>query len=320
MRPPVLFYLLLASVSVSMSVAADELPVTVQRDGKQVVFRTGDREIARYQAEPGDLPRPDIAESYRRGGYLHPLRTPAGHIVTDDYPENHIHHHGIWMPWTKTTFDGRHPDFWNMGQSTGRVEFEAVDLLEVTGAIARLRVRHRFVDLTTQPPVTALNETWDLAVSAFGGDHPRHVIDLTSTQRCATDKPLGLPAYHYGGFGFRGLPTWNGADNCHFLTSEGITDRLKGNESRGKWCWVGGAVPGGSAGVTLLGHPSNFRFPQPLRLHPKEPFLCFAPQQLGDMAINPGQDYVSRYRIVITDGQVTASLAESWWQAWADAK
>ena len=48
-------------------------------------------------------------------------------MVTDDYPPDHFHHHGIWFAWTKTEFEGRHPDFWNVADGTGRVEFVAVD-------------------------------------------------------------------------------------------------------------------------------------------------------------------------------------------------
>src|SRR6266566_5163143 len=52
---------------------------------------------------------------------------PSGKLLTDDYPPDHKHHHGIWSPWTKTEFEGRHPDFWNMGQKLGRVEFVKLD-------------------------------------------------------------------------------------------------------------------------------------------------------------------------------------------------
>lgn len=310
------FEVLLIGILVLGEAKANEpLPVTVAREGKQVVFRAGEREVARYQAEPGELPRADIKEEFRRGGYLHPLYSPAGHLVTDDFPTNHIHHHGVWMPWTSTEFQGRKPDFWNMGKGGARVEFVAVDKMEVQEGVAKLTVRHRFVDLTVEPPVTALNETWEVRVAAFGGERSRHVIDLTSIQTCATNDALKLPSYHYGGLGFRGRREWDGVGNVRFLTAEGETDRIKGNETRSKWCWIGGAVEGGVAGVTLLCHRDNFRFPQPMRLHPKEPFFCYAPQQLGDMEIAPGKPYVSRYRIVITDGEVTGALANEWWQA-----
>jgi hypothetical protein len=53
-------------------------------------------------------------------------------VVTDDYPANHKHHHGIWFAWTRVDFEGRKTDFWNMGDGKGTVEF--VDLIAVGAA------------------------------------------------------------------------------------------------------------------------------------------------------------------------------------------
>ena len=127
------FFATALALALPLQVLAEETSVSsnaVQK-GKQVILSCNNREVLRYQAEPGDFPRPGIKESFRRGGYLHPIQTPAGRVVTDDYPSNHIHHHGIWMPWTKTEFEGRSPDFWNMGDDKGRVE--KVNLVVATG-------------------------------------------------------------------------------------------------------------------------------------------------------------------------------------------
>jgi hypothetical protein len=303
-----------------LHLVAAEPAVTAKRIDKQIVFSANDREVLRYQAEPGEFPRANIKEAFRRGGYLHPIRTPSGRVVTDDFPSNHVHHHGIWMPWTKTEFEGRAPDFWNMGDNKGRVEFVGVDRIWNEEGRSGFTARHQFVDLTAPAPKVALNETWDISVAAFSGDKPRHVIDFKSTQRCATDVPLKLPKYHYGGFGFRGNWAWNGADAFRVLTSEGETDRKKANEARSKWCWVGGSLDGQLVGIIIICHPSNYRFPQPMRVHPTEPFFCYAPQQLGDMEIAPGTPYVSRYRIIVTDGETPRDQVESWWKEFAETK
>jgi Family of unknown function (DUF6807) len=291
--------------------------VTATRVGKQVVFRAGKREMFRYQTEPGEFPRPDIKEAFRRGGYIHPILTPSGRLVTDDFPTNHVHHHGLWLPWTKTEFEGRNPDFWNMGEGKGRVEFVALDKVWQKDGAAGLTARHQFVDLLAPQPKTALLETWEVTATSVEGERPHFIIDLTSTQTCASDSPLKLPKYYYGGLGFRGNGAWNGETECEFLTSSGERDRVKGNESRGQWCWIGGTVNGRTAGVTILCHPENYRFPQPMRLHPKEPFFCFAPQQVGDMEIVPGKPYISRYRFIIADDKPETGDAQKWWLAYA---
>lgn len=285
---------------------------------EQVIFQANHKPILQYDGKATPLPA-GYKPQYQRGGYIHPVWTPDGKVITDDYPSNHRHHHGIWAPWTKTQFEGRHPDFWNMGDGTGRVEF--VELVNAFSgdACAGLETRHRFVDLSAKPaPKTALNESWHiLAYAPPSSGKPYYAFDLIIDQSCASDSPLILPQYYYGGLGFRGPMAWNGKGAaCTFITSEGKT-RADGNESRCRWCFIGGQLDGQMRGVTILSDPANFRFPQPARLNPTEPFFCFAPSQLGDWQITPEKPYHARYRFIVTDGELDKSLIERLWTDFA---
>lgn len=278
------------------------------------------RPVVRYSADKSPLPRENIKTNLQRGGYLHPVFTPTGKIVTDDYPTNHLHHHGIWFAWTKTSFDGRSPDFWNMGGGLGTVEGLGTTASWSGPNNAGFRSRHRHVDLTAPEPTTVLNETWDVTAYWIGRDGRTEywVFDLVSTQQCAGTIPLKLPEYHYGGLGFRGLEAWNDKNKVQFLTSEGLTNRVEANTARARWCDISGTAAGEVTGIAILGHPKNFRAPQPMRVHPSEPFFCFAPQQLGDMEITPGTPYVSRYRFVVHDGPPVAAHLNRFWNDFAD--
>jgi len=289
-------------------------------NGTRLELRLPGEPVGTYQMGGGELPRADVPEKFRRGGYLHPLLTPAGQQVTDDYPANHLHHHGVWSPWTKTKFEGRAPDFWNMGDRKGRVDFVALDGHWSGVVHAGFRARHRMVDMLSQPEKTALDEVWEVRLFNLGEAMNRrgHVLEITMTQTCATASALELPKYHYGGLGVRGNWAWNGADATRWLTSDGLTNRLTANETRGRWCWLGGLVDGQLAGLTVLGAPENFRAPQPMRVNPTEPFFCFAPSQLGDWAIEPGKPYVARYRLLITDGEPDRELIEQCWRDLAE--
>jgi hypothetical protein len=312
-----------ATLAAARTSSAGAESVTLLRDGTQYVFASGAREIARYQAEPGPMPRADIKPEFHRGGYLHPIYTPSGKLVTDDYPANHVHHHGAWFAWTKTGFEDRAPDFWNMGGKKGRVDFVSAEPLPSREGAARLLAKHRHIDMLAQPEKAVLDEEWTISVAARPADGatPEHfVIDLISVQHCTTAAPLHLPKYHYGGFGFRGNWAWNGPDAWSVLTSAGETDRIKANETRGQWCWTGGKIDGAPAGITILCAPENYRAPQPMRIHPTEPFFCFAPQQLGAMEITPGKAYASRYRLIVADGQPTREQCATWWERWAAEK
>ena len=270
-----------------------------------------------YQSKPGPFPRDNIKELFRRGAYLHPIRTLSGRTVTDDFPPNHLHHHGIWWAWTKTEFDGRKPDFWNMGEGKGRVDFVALDAQWSGPVHTGFRSRHDFVDLTAPKPVIALHETWQVTAYAPYRDQGCWLLDLVSEQSCATTNALKLPEYFYGGLGLRGNWAWNGKTNVNFLTADGETDRVKGNTQKARWCDMWGRIDGANCGIAILCHPSNFRAPQSMRIHPTEPFFCYAPQQGGDMEIKPGDTCVSRYRFVIHDGVMAKAELDRLWNDYA---
>jgi hypothetical protein len=281
--------------------------LTVDEDGKT---------LCSYQGGAGILPD-GYDPAFRRGGYLSQIITPGGTLVTDDYPPNHKHHHGVWFSWTKTTFDGRTPDFWNMGNKTGTVEALTRSPAWLGAYWAGFHATHRYRDLSCTPAVTVLDETWDVTIQAPHGPHPVLVIDVVVSQRCATEKPLGFPVYHYGGIGVRGNRAWDGKDNLQVLTADGAT-RVDANETRSRWCAIGGQVSGQTAGIAVFCHPSNVRSPQPMRVHPTEPFFCYAPAQAGPWSIEPGQPLILRYRLVAYDGPADAADLDRRWSEWAE--
>ena len=290
--------------------------VVATREADDVRLARGDRPVFHYRGGAGVLPSNDIKPVFRRGGYIHPLQTPSGAIVTDDYPPDHYHHHGVWFAWTKTEFQGRTPDFWNVGDGKARVDFEALDESWSGPVHGGLRARNVYVDVSGPAPVTALKESWQARAYAVGqAGRPLHLFDLEFTQTLAAGAPLVLPEYHYGGLGIRGRREWDGKANASFLTSEG-KDRSNGHATRARWCHLSGRAENGVAGVAVLGHPHNFRAPEPLRIHPDNPFLCFAPSQLGRWEISA--PHVARYRFVVQDGAPDPKELDRLWNDYAE--
>src|ERR1051325_7881547 len=295
--------------------------VTLTQAASNVRAAYANRTILQYQTTPSAVPE-GVSAHYGHGAYLHPVFSPTGKLVTADYPPDHRHQRGIFFGWTKTEFEGRHPDYWNMGKGvdgkfTGEVRFDSVERTWSGAVHGGLVSHHRWLDHTSGAEKDVLRETWELtAVRPTGGAPAVHVFDLTSTQNCAGDAPLKLPMYHYGGLGVRGSAVWDPVDKVSMLTSEGH-DRKAGDAKKAKWVWLGGEVDGGPTGIAVLIHPDNFRFPQPLRLNPKNPQLCVAPSQDGDWEIAPGKPYVSRYRFAIFDGKPDAAELERLWNDYA---
>lgn len=146
-----------------------------------------------------------LDERYQRAGYIHPVFSPGGTVLSNHLdPDGHPHRSGIWSSWPKTKFEGRTPDFWNVHHNSGRVDQQ--DSLDVAwdGPVhAGFRAKHYFVDLSASNPVVALNEEWEVRVYPSARDENMHLFDLRVIQTANTDQPLHLPEYRYGGVGFR---------------------------------------------------------------------------------------------------------------------
>ncbi len=293
------------------AVEAPAVEVDVDDTGLEVRLQGG--RVLRYNHAV--IPPPEGAgEKYARSAFIHPLWSPAGAVLTRMHPEDHIHHLGLWNPWTKTKFEGREVDFWNLGKGQGTVRFESFESVTRGPVFGGFRARQAHVDL--QAPggdKVALNETWDVRVfNIHGRGKGAWLLDFTTIQRLATASPLLLEKYRYGGLGFRATAEWNEGD---YLTSEGKR-REDGQGTRARWCIVHGPTSKGPAGVVFMSHPQNHGHPEPLRIWSHTPmiFFSFCPIQQADWLLEPDKDYVLKYRLYVYDGTMTASGAEQCWQ------
>jgi hypothetical protein len=143
------------------------------------------------------------------------------------------------------------------------------------------------------------------------------LFDITATQTCATNEPLKLEEYRYGGMGLRGHRDWKDKSKVSFLTSEGKT-RENGNATRGRWFSMYGPVDGAVVNIAVLDSPRNFRSPQPMRLNPDDPFFNYAPSQLGPFEIKFGEPFVLRYRYVVSDGKPNVPELDRLWNDYAN--
>ncbi|MGP8329712.1 MAG: DUF6807 family protein, partial [Methanosarcinaceae archaeon] len=90
----------------------------ISMDAHTLKISQGIKPVLRYQY--GALPPPANKDSlYTRSGFIHPVWSPNGAVLTRIHPSDHIHHLGFWHPWTKTSFENRKVDFWNLGDGQG---------------------------------------------------------------------------------------------------------------------------------------------------------------------------------------------------------
>ncbi len=293
-------------------------PVRVElvRNESRIHLRDGRRPLMTYHIQTMHPPAGSPAY-YRRSGFIHPVYSPGGTVLTDDFPVGHTHQHALFMAWVNTTFHGDDTDFWNQQDETGTVEHRRV-LSSTEGPVfARFEVEHAYV---SREHGDALREVWTVTAYPIG---EVTFFDIRSDQRTAGQEPLILNEYHYGGIGYRGNAAWNAEDSANYqapmrvLTSLG-DHRAAANHTRPRWTAAYGPVGDEEGGLAILDHPSNFRHPQPVRVHPEMPYFCLAPMVEGAFTIAPGEAYSSSYRFVVFDGEPDADLLDGMWAAYAD--
>lgn len=282
--------------------------VSLEESAQGIQISAGGKPILFYQSVTA-LPAPGDPDYYKRSGFIHPLRSPGGVILTDDFPVGHVHQHAIFNAWTNTTFRGQKVDFWNQQHQLGTVAHTQV-LSRDEGFIGHLKTELSHISLTEGE---VLREEWDI-VTYPQSDY--FLFDIYSEQTNTTSDTLFLNEYIYGGMAFRGSKEWNMDDTVHFtniwkiLSSEGLTLENV-NHTKAKWIDATGEVDGKVAGVAIFGFPDNFRYPQMARVHPEMPYWVFSPVVEGPAFIAPGEKYSSRYRYYVHDGVADANLLEN---------
>jgi hypothetical protein len=292
-----------------------QLGVQAIKNEAALVLQKGDTRVLQYNY--AIVPGPQgQSKLYDRSGFIHPLWSPSGSILTCIHPKDHYHHLGIWMPWTHTEFEGKPVDFWNLGEGQGTVRFDRF-LSTTSGSVyGGFQAEQDHVALkTSSGEKIVLQEVWDVRVYNVGGPEKGYWLwDFVSKQRCVADSPLKLLEYRYGGFGYRATEDWKD-ETAAYLTSQGRT-RKDGHATRARWCDTAGVSDGNWKGITFFSNPKNFRHPENMRIWPPENkyvFFNWAPEQEGDFEMRPGVDHVFRYRQYVHEGKIDIDRTEQLW-------
>lgn len=296
--------------------AAVGAPLALRDTGERLTIGTEAQPLLGYQH--GTMPPPaGVDPAFARSGFIHPLRAPRGQVLTRVQPPDHYHHYGLWNPWTQVEFGGRTVDFWNLAKREGTVRFAQFASRAAGPVFGQFAAVHEHVVLQPSEQLALLELQ---TVRVYQPSDDTYLVDLVIQLSCATDQPVRLLEYRYGGLGWRATEAWH-RGNSRVLTSEGRS-RAEADGSLARWCLVEGEVEGGHAGVVLMSHPANYNHPEPLRIWPEDAeggrgdlFANFSPTKNRDWRLEPGRTHLLRYRLLVYNGQLDAVRAE---QAWRD--
>ncbi len=294
---------------------ASSATFSAEESGEEVLLKMDGQPLLSYHLSM-DCPGEELPKYYCRNGYIHPLRTPSGVVITDDFPAGHTHQHAFFFAWTRTKFRGDTIDFWNQQGETGTVRHK--ELISTTSGPVFTGFESSLEHVSLKHGVI-LEEQWSVQCSNFGAFN---VLDISSNQRNITEDTLFLLNYHYGGLGIRGHRSWNSEEKelfkapAQFLTSEGKT-KIEANHTKPHWTAMYGEIENGVHGLAVFDHPDNKFHPQSIRVHPSMPYFCQAPIAEAGFHIAPGETHTSRYRIVTYDGEPNATKLQQLWDDYA---
>src|SRR5690606_32490584 len=156
-------------------------------------------------------PPAGVDSAYGRSGYIHPLFTLSGKVLTTIQPEDHYHHYGLWNPWTHVEYRGQLYDLWNIGDKKGTVRFVNFEDTFSDAEQAGFEVVHDHVIFNGGKETVIMREHLRIAVSQL--DANRYQCDMYSELKPVTDADVILKEYRYGGLGFRATPEWTNANS-----------------------------------------------------------------------------------------------------------
>lgn len=195
----------------------------------------------------------------RKRPFVHPLRTPAGHVLTRNAPDDHPWHHGLWF--TIKFVNGE--NFWEEYDAYGVLRHTAAPKISHDGGRACV-----FGDLHWIRPdreTVVVHERRSLTHVPLGDD--AYAIDVDTTIVPQADVTLDRTPFTtwggYSGLAFRGRGDFH---DTRFLLSDGTSgDRVLGHPAT----WldlsgvVGGDDGGAPAGIAVLDATGNPSHPVP---------------------------------------------------------
>lgn len=258
----------------------------------------------------------------RRRPFLHPVRTPAGLVLTRDGPDDHPWHHGLWFTVKFVNGD----NFWEEYDAYGVLRHDGAP--EVETDLGRVGVAGRLRWIAPDRSTVVIDEHRTLRHVPL--DEESYAIDLETALVPTVDVVLDRTPFTswggYSGLTLRGAGEWH--DTRLRLPDGAPHDRLLGVAA--PWCELAGPVgeEGPEAGLVLVDHPENPRAPVPWYGSTRADtygegwanFLNAAFLWDGPLTVDAGESLRFRYRVVVHDGAWSVDRVDEVARSFRDAR
>lgn len=226
-----------------------------------------------------------------RACYVHPLYGLRGEVLTEDFPKDHYHHHGLFWAWPHIVIEGKEHDLW--AGSTIRQEFVRW-LARQTGPVcAVLGVENGWYVGSKKVMVERI---W---FWVYRADGKHRTLDIALYLE-PTDQPVtlwGAPEKSYGGLTVRFAPGSRPETQITVPTGQTTEDLL---DTRLKWADFTSKMLGSQfrSGAAIMIHPHHPDYP-PTWLTRHYGAMCVGWPGVRPKTLHPGQPVRLPYRLWI---------------------
>ena len=249
--------------------------------------------------------------------FLYPIRTVSGIAISRGFPvqpregETHDHpwHRGLW--YGHGDINGE--DFWREQSDKGTARLPLSEAPTISANTLDVKLA-----MTTAANVRmgTIDERY-----SFSRDKSNFLIDTTITIAADAEKPLRFGDTDDGGFGFRLSDDFREDRGVDMENSEGLKGSKQMWGQPARWVRYSATVNGKRAGLVMLDHPSNLRYPT--RWHARGYALCAAnPFALssftkdkaadGSYTLPAGKTLRLRYLVIVHEGDISRESIEQY--------
>lgn len=251
-------------------------------------------------------------DQYPRADYIHPLYGIDGFELTEDFPKDHLHHHGIFWAWHQLFIGEKKigdawmsEDFeWNVRVvKQGAKKDGSISLVTKTYWESPLWKdgngdKKPFLEENTIVNVHAKTDNYRVI------DFEISLLALEPDLKIGgSDDKKG-----YGGFCVRmKMPA-----DIKFTSENGEVTPMVEAVSAGPWMNVSGSLAkdGGNAGIIIMCHPDNPMFPEQWILRKKGSMQNPAYPGRKPILVSENKPTVLKYKLVVYKGQLSKKVIE----------
>jgi len=277
----------------SFLIAQNENGIEISENGIPVLF---------YQKKMKSL-----NGEYPRNNYIHPLYNLKGDVLTEDFPEDHPYHRGIYWAWHQIyVADSMVSDSWVLDNFNNTIIESKVD---INGHTVLLDLTSDWSSPNYLNNSPYLREKVQLEIYESTDDY--RIIDIKMTLNALVDSLKIGGADNEKGYGGLCLRV-KMPDNLSFTAKKGKIKPQNLQLNAGSWMDFSAnfGVESDISGVTLFCHPSNLGYPQKwiLRQERSMQNVVFPGEQ--PIEVNQTEPIVLNYRLLIHEGILSEDLVK----------